>query len=187
MSLDIIYDRSKYVKFNQFLAMLLKSILHTYRSKAHLISMYLLYFAMIVAAIFTASRTINEPQMLTYGIEQYKEPVVFYQKSESIMDFSFMNLVVYEYTSKSTYENIEVEYYVIPTEVSVDDLLTRLSTIDLAKIEKRFIAGATFENNSIIAWLNNEPLHTAPLTINLVHNALLRYVEKFELKFYNLL
>lgn len=29
------------------------------------------------------------------------------------------------------------------------------------------------ENNQLIAWYNNQPFHTAPLSINMVHNAML--------------
>lgn len=158
--------------------MLLKSILYTYRNKVHYISMCILNILMVVAAIVIASETVHEPQELSFEIEKYSEPVIFYHKSANLMDSSFINLVLNEYITKSSYKNIVVEYYLIPTETTTNDFIINLMKEDRSRVEDYFIAGATFKNNSIIAWLNNEPLHTAPLTINLVHNALLRYVIK---------
>lgn len=40
------------------------------------------------------------------------------------------------------------------------------------RIDFHFLAGLTVSENNFIVWLNNKPLHTAPLTLNLLHNAL---------------
>ncbi|KAH8378947.1 hypothetical protein KR009_002246, partial [Drosophila setifemur] len=37
-----------------------------------------------------------------------------------------------------------------------------------------YMAAATIADDNITIWLNNKPLHTAPLTLNLLHNALAR-------------
>lgn len=52
----------------------------------------------------------------------------------------------------------------------------------------RYIVGATFEqNNSIIAWFNNEPYHSPPLSLQLVLNAILHkeVSPNYTLQFYN--
>lgn len=38
----------------------------------------------------------------------------------------------------------------------------------------KYLVGLSFENNSFIAWFNNQLFHTAPLSLNLLHNAMLR-------------
>lgn len=45
------------------------------------------------------------------------------------------------------------------------------------EMKRTYLAGASIghmENNTITAWFNRIPYHTAPLTINLVHNAIAR-------------
>lgn len=46
-----------------------------------------------------------------------------------------------------------------------------------ARVNRNYLAGATFnkfDNGTIIAWYNGQPFHTAPLTLNLVHNAIVK-------------
>lgn len=47
----------------------------------------------------------------------------------------------------------------------------------LVNLNTEYLAGATmgqFANGTIIAWFNGEPYHAAPLSMNLVHNAIVR-------------
>lgn len=52
-----------------------------------------------------------------------------------------------------------------------------LSKRDQDKVNTENLAGVSFNGsneNTIIAWFNGHPLHTAPLTLNLVHNAIVK-------------
>lgn len=40
------------------------------------------------------------------------------------------------------------------------------------RINSRYLVAATITDSKITAWLNNQALHTAPLTVNMVHNAI---------------
>nr|XP_036672326.1 retinal-specific phospholipid-transporting ATPase ABCA4 [Drosophila suzukii] len=40
------------------------------------------------------------------------------------------------------------------------------------RIDFDYLAGVTIRKENITVWLNNKPLHTAPLTLNVLHNAL---------------
>ncbi|KAH8342539.1 hypothetical protein KR059_012502, partial [Drosophila kikkawai] len=42
------------------------------------------------------------------------------------------------------------------------------------RLDYSFIAGATLDTKKCIVWLNNKAMHTAPLTLNLLHNAIAR-------------
>lgn len=44
---------------------------------------------------------------------------------------------------------------------------------DFYEMQRGYLAGATM-NETITAWFNNIPYHTAPLSLNLVHNAIVR-------------
>lgn len=61
---------------------------------------------------------------------------------------------------------------------TADDMQTyflNLAKSNLAKANRQNLAGVTFNsstNNTIIAWFNGQPYHTASLAMNLVHNAI---------------
>lgn len=38
-----------------------------------------------------------------------------------------------------------------------------------------FLVTAEFQNSGITAWFNNQPYHVAPLSLNLIHNAMIKY------------
>lgn len=52
-----------------------------------------------------------------------------------------------------------------------------LAKSNLATANRKNLAGVTFNkfgNSTIIAWFNGHPYHAAPLTLNLVHNAIIK-------------
>lgn len=58
------------------------------------------------------------------------------------------------------------------------DYILKLATKYQLRINSQYLAAISFDSvngtESIIAWFNNQPFHTAPLTLNLVHNAIVR-------------
>jgi len=46
----------------------------------------------------------------------------------------------------------------------------------LIRMNKRNLFGATIEKPNITVWFNNQPYHTSPISLGLVHNAILRTV-----------
>lgn len=47
----------------------------------------------------------------------------------------------------------------------------------LVRLNMQYLTGAsigTTSNDTVIAWFNNQPFHTAPLAVSLAHNAIVR-------------
>jgi ATP-binding cassette, subfamily A (ABC1), member 3 len=44
----------------------------------------------------------------------------------------------------------------------------------LSSVNLKYMTGVTFSGSDIIAWFNNQGYHTAPLTINIINNAILK-------------
>lgn len=66
----------------------------------------------------------------------------------------------------------------------------KLAETLIVRMNAQYLAAATigkYENGTLIAWFNGQPLHTAPLSLNLLHNALLRAMigEEYNLKVIN--
>lgn len=58
---------------------------------------------------------------------------------------------------------------------SIDEYILLKYNDPYACVKTQYIVGASITNDSsIIAWYNNEPYHSPPLAINLLHNALVK-------------
>lgn len=69
----------------------------------------------------------------------------------------------------------------ISTEQSISNYLLGIARALQVTVDSFYLAAATIATdvngtNTIIAWFNNQPLHTAPLALNLVHNAALKAI-----------
>lgn len=65
----------------------------------------------------------------------------------------------------------------IDIESSVDDLFMELEKFQTPnEIGSKFLVGASFESEQLIAWFSGQPYHVAPLSLNLMHNAIVRSV-----------
>lgn len=61
----------------------------------------------------------------------------------------------------------------------MEEYFLRLAETLIVRLNAQYLAAATigkYENGTLIAWFNGQPLHTAPLSLNLLHNALFRAV-----------
>jgi ATP-binding cassette, subfamily A (ABC1), member 3 len=52
----------------------------------------------------------------------------------------------------------------------------KLSKTILSRLNNRYLFGVTIESPNITVWYNNQPYHTSPISLNLLHNAVLRAV-----------
>lgn len=58
---------------------------------------------------------------------------------------------------------------------NLEGYILRLAKAMLVRVNSRYLAGATIRDSMrITAFFNNQPFHTAPLSLSLVHNAVIR-------------
>lgn len=66
---------------------------------------------------------------------------------------------------------------VINTDEDLDSFLLKVASQSLRSFNYQYLAAASaLSNGTILAWFNNQFYHTAPLSLNLVHNAIIRTV-----------
>ncbi|XP_034655824.1 ATP-binding cassette sub-family A member 3 [Drosophila subobscura] len=58
------------------------------------------------------------------------------------------------------------------SESPVENYILGIDKDQHRRIDFQYLAGLTIGTDKLTVWLNNKPLHTAPLTLNLLHNAL---------------
>lgn len=176
---EMVYERSKHVKLNQIAAMLLKSILHTYGRRLQILLLYILFILLFCSVVLTGrTRNLDKSRYLTLTFNLYRNPIYFYRIGENLDDNPFMRSVAHQYAATRKYVDKEVNIHSrrIPMETKIADFALKLNPSEVSFVNKYFIAGASFKKKYIVVWLNNKAFHTAPLSLNAVHNALLRYV-----------
>lgn len=160
---------------NQWHAMMLKKLLYTYRNK-------LLFFIQNVMAIFFVCITIltartqgtfKELPSITMSLTQYPWAVTVLDTDVNAVPDSLQFRIAEKYKSVATSFGSDYEF------ISTGDRNFTSYILDLGqdvqvRVNSRFLAAASIGVKHITAWLNNQPLHTAPLTVNLVHNAMIK-------------
>ena len=48
----------------------------------------------------------------------------------------------------------------------------------LTRVNKRYLFGASIGQSNITMWFNNQPYHSSPISLSLIHNAILRAVSE---------
>lgn len=85
------------------------------------------------------------------------------------------NRVFSQYREDFRNQSTKATLNVINTDIQAYFL--KLAKTQLTRLNSQYLVAMSRkenENNRIIAWWNNQPMHAAPISINMVHNAMLR-------------
>ncbi|XP_070070594.1 phospholipid-transporting ATPase ABCA3 isoform X1 [Drosophila takahashii] len=70
-------------------------------------------------------------------------------------------------------EHFGKRYTLLKTgDLKFEDYILSLGVSHSRRVDYDYLAGVTIGRENLTVWLNNKPLHTAPLTLNVLHNAL---------------
>ncbi|XP_030379886.1 ATP-binding cassette sub-family A member 3 isoform X2 [Scaptodrosophila lebanonensis] len=160
---------------NQWRAMLLKKLLYTYRNKLLLLiqNMMPIFFVVVTILITRTQGTFRELPSMTMSLTQYPVAVTVLERGANVTASSVEEKMVEEYQKLA--ESYGPDYTFASTgSGNFSDYILKLGEAIQVRINARYLASATIYAGKIVAWLNNQPMHTAPLTVNLVHNAIAR-------------
>lgn len=155
---------------HQMVALFVKKFLQTRRRWLLLIIQLLIPALFIVITVLSErsrGRFADLPRLpITY--DSYKETVTVLQVDSAPNDIGL------QYKAMFADQDPMRRLTVIDTKL--DDYILKEYATQLVVVNRAFVVGATImENvNSITAWFNNQPFHSAPLAVNMVHNAVLR-------------
>ncbi|XP_018787318.1 PREDICTED: ATP-binding cassette sub-family A member 3 [Bactrocera latifrons] len=158
---------------NQWHAMLLKKFLYTFRKKFLFLLQNLLavFFVIITILISRNSSTFRQLPAIKISLAQYPRTFTVLETTSNIAPGSLEQRIAAEYkTIVNSYGgNHQLQ---LTGESNFTKYILDLGETEQVRINSRYVAAATVNDSKITAWLNNQPLHTAPLTVNLVHNAM---------------
>ncbi|KAH8326811.1 hypothetical protein KR059_012458 [Drosophila kikkawai] len=156
---------------NQWKAMLLKKFLYTWRNKLLLLIQNIMpvFFVVVTILIIETQGTFQELKPITMSLTQYPLAVTVLDRSSATNSISSAYANQYEALAKSHGSDYALE---VTGTASFTDYILELGKTIQVRINSRYLVAASIAESRIIAWLNNQALHTAPLTVNMVHNAL---------------
>lgn len=160
---------------NQWHAMILKKFLYTYRNKLLFFIQNLMpiFFVSVTVLIARTQGTFNPLKPITMSLTQYPLAVTVLDTANDVADTSLQYRIAEKYRGIATSYGSDYEFLDTGNQNFTDFILDLGRKIQV-RINSRYLASATISNENITAWLNNQPLHTAPLTVNLVHNAMIK-------------
>lgn len=165
--------RGKDLYLNQWHAMFLKKYLYTWRKKLLFLIQNCLpiFFVVITILISRNASTFRQLPAIKISLTQYPNTFTVLETAEDIAPGSIEQRIAAEY--KSIVGSYGSHHKLQLTEdKNFTQYILDLGQTEQVRINSRYVAAATVSNGTITAWLNNQPLHTAPLTVNLVHNAM---------------
>ncbi|XP_061399279.1 phospholipid-transporting ATPase ABCA3-like [Musca vetustissima] len=161
---------------NQWDAMILKKFLHTWRNKLMFIirNGMAIFFVAMTFIIARAEGTFKPLEPMTMRLTQYPMAVTVLDTAADIVPGSFLDKISSAYKKIATSYGDDYKLELTGNKNFIEYILDLGRRIQV-RINSRYLASASIRgNNKIVAWLNNQPLHTAPLTVNLVHNAIIK-------------
>ncbi|KAH8286341.1 hypothetical protein KR054_007221, partial [Drosophila jambulina] len=156
-----------------FQALLFKKVLATVRNYWLMLIQILLPVLLMTLAIlnYQGGRSYHELPAMQISPFQYKTSYVVLEDNSTTHQMSPLASAyakhLERYGKRShllTTGNLSFENYIL----SLDEGWNH-------RLDYAFVAGVTIDQTISTVWLNNKPLHTAPLTLNLLHNAMARH------------
>ncbi|XP_037723613.1 ATP-binding cassette sub-family A member 3 isoform X1 [Drosophila subpulchrella] len=157
---------------NQWKAMLLKKFLYTWRNKLLLLIQNIMpvFFVVVTILIIETQGTFQELKPITMSLTQYPLAVTVLDRSQVVSGSNSSEIAnKYAELAESYGSNYGLE---LTGTKGFEEYILDLGKTIQVRINSRYLVAATINESMIIAWLNNQALHTAPLTVNMVHNAI---------------
>lgn len=145
----------------QILAILLKKFYIFRRSWKSIL--FMIIFSICILQLLSTNKNLQKTHQLDISLDDYEQTITLIKDDGGNTDLveGYKNL----FHGKNQVNNI--------TENMVKFSL-KIATEFLGEFTRKYLIGATFQKDTIIAWFNGQPYHTMPLTINTINRALLQ-------------
>lgn len=162
--------RGPQLQFSQIAAMTSKKGLYSIRNYILLIIQFVIPSLFIIITMLSSSAFTGNQDLpsLAISIEAYLETVTTGQSS-----FAVGSNLESIFTSYGDQINAlpSVHTFTSTNEFFEDHILDRYRD-SVSDTNLNYMVGASFNDDNITAWFNNQGYHTAPLAINLINNAI---------------
>jgi len=156
---------------SQIQAMIIKKFWYQIRNYALLIIQclvpaFFVVLTMLVESFLTGTQDLPS---LDISFDEYLDTVTTIQTSQ-LTDGSANNLILSSY--ESILRSLPERHSILSTGNDFVQTILDQHVISTSRVSLNFIIGAAFNDTTITAFFNNQPYHSAPLSLNLVNNAI---------------
>jgi ATP-binding cassette, subfamily A (ABC1), member 3 len=164
---------------SQVFAMTLKKFVYSLRSYKLFIIQFIIPALFVIITMLIEHKFGGGKQLpaLPITLDEYLSPVTLVEIGNATNSF-VEALGGYEKFFQSSLKG----YLVIRTDFESYILNKSVSSVNLKNM-----IGASLDENHIVAWFNNQGFHTAPLTVNIINNAILKISTRNPYKFINVI
>lgn len=113
---------------------------------------------------------------LSLSIDTYKETVTTLQVNETLFADSLEHKIFENY--KELFKSFSANSHLNVITRDMNEYYLDSSKRYLPRLNNRYLFGASINEGNITAYFSNQPYHTSPITLNLLHNAILRTISK---------
>lgn len=173
VSTSLLHGTSLYM--SQIEAMAIKKFFYQIRNYKMLLIQLLIPALFVVLTMLSDAVTSGDQDLpaLALSFNEYLQTETTAQKGDMSENQNIANI----------FENFQELFKDLPsasqhvltvTENDMEQHILEEYRASIAKANLNFMIGASFSNDNITAWFNNQAYHTAPLVVNTVNNAILR-------------
>lgn len=153
--------------------MVIKKFLYSIRNYILLIIQFAIpalfvVITMLAEMAFTGNKDLPE---LAISFDEYLKTVTTVEKG-SLTSGSPVDGIFVSY--QKIFEEFSDDHEIVVSTKPFEDAILDEYRSSVSNANLNFMVGATFNEDIITAWFNNQGYHTAPLSINLINNAILK-------------
>lgn len=163
---------------SQIYALVIKKLIYSSRN-------YILLLIQLLVPVLFVFMTMAAEDFLTGGVDLPELAISFdsYLKTVTVLEQGSIDAGSFEEKVFNGYQEVfktlTAEHGLVNTRDAMEKAILDQYEKSNAETNLYYMAGLTVNQNNITAWFNNQGYHSAPLAINLVNNAILKYVMTF--------
>uniref|UniRef100_A0A1I8MQ84 ABC transporter domain-containing protein n=1 Tax=Musca domestica TaxID=7370 RepID=A0A1I8MQ84_MUSDO len=160
----------------QFRALFHQRLLYAYHYGDHYLRRLIYPPIFVLIAFFISAFGLSQSIMpvIDISLDQYPSSVTLIDKRPSVTKFDYVITEIMDrYKELIFWLGIQHKLEETDGELMPDFYIAK-DVRTMERMDQDHHVGVTFADNHIVAWFNNVALHSVPLSLNLVHNAILR-------------
>lgn len=162
---------------NQFIALIEKKVLHSYRNWLLLLIQTIIpvTFITITIVIVRSWGGNKDLPRLELTLTSYNPTITTIQLDHTAWVDSIESKIFENYREQFTNFTRDTHGFDIIKEDMIQHYL-RKSKEFLSRVNSRYLYGVTIDKPNITVWYNNQPYHASPISLGILHNAILKMV-----------
>uniref|UniRef100_A0A336MK43 CSON001010 protein n=1 Tax=Culicoides sonorensis TaxID=179676 RepID=A0A336MK43_CULSO len=167
-------DRRWPLIVNQSYAMILKKYYYNIRNIKVLVIQNLIPIVFLILTIFTVRQWITndvEPRALEITLNSYEKTTTVLESNSTGLDPISQEIIK---TYQSLFKNPPPNRNFIPIDADFQEYILQEMNETLSAINSQYMIAGSITPNNITSFFNNQGYHTAPLTILMMQNAILK-------------